>query len=282
MTILHREPFIQNLQFLQIDFYLQIIFWPCITTDLCEPCPENGLCASGKLECFHGYQKQGRKCVEDGVINQTTKKLVWSAYSSSFEYFLSLIWKEVWRIIWWLILGKKKGKNLFCVLYYLFFCCAVRVAKTPCMLLIWTSFMQWSWENLGLLSWPISWFSYKFSVEFWYSVLYWWNLNVVIVFLLRITITSVVWVDFSFKRLIYWKSLKNTCPIIALISKVKAPHLWKIKWWILCSPLWKQRQQTIGFHFFSVLKDCLEMIDRNLRLFLLNYVEAKSSNVQIS
>ncbi|CAL9080062.1 unnamed protein product [Musa textilis] len=44
-------------------------------TDLCEPCPSHGWCSNGKLECFHGYKKQGRKCVEDGTINQTAKKL---------------------------------------------------------------------------------------------------------------------------------------------------------------------------------------------------------------
>ncbi|XP_042412500.1 uncharacterized protein LOC122001683 [Zingiber officinale] len=41
---------------------------------LCEPCPYHGWCSSGSLECVHGYKKQGRKCIEDGVINQTTKK----------------------------------------------------------------------------------------------------------------------------------------------------------------------------------------------------------------
>ncbi|KAJ8465021.1 hypothetical protein OPV22_027573 [Ensete ventricosum] len=44
-------------------------------TDLCEPCPSHGWCSNGKLECFHGYKKQGRKCIEDGTINQTVKKL---------------------------------------------------------------------------------------------------------------------------------------------------------------------------------------------------------------
>ncbi|XP_074575916.1 uncharacterized protein LOC141832322 [Curcuma longa] len=41
---------------------------------LCEPCPYHGWCSSGSLECVHGFKKQGRKCIEDGVINQTAKK----------------------------------------------------------------------------------------------------------------------------------------------------------------------------------------------------------------
>ncbi|KAB1219589.1 hypothetical protein CJ030_MR3G011151 [Morella rubra] len=42
----------------------------------CEPCPSNGECYRGKLECVRGYRKQGRLCVEDGDINETAKKLV--------------------------------------------------------------------------------------------------------------------------------------------------------------------------------------------------------------
>ncbi|KAJ4951934.1 hypothetical protein NE237_028766 [Protea cynaroides] len=41
----------------------------------CEPCPDNGECFSGKLECVRGYKKHGRLCVEDGEISQTAKKL---------------------------------------------------------------------------------------------------------------------------------------------------------------------------------------------------------------
>ncbi|XP_008786289.2 uncharacterized protein LOC103704675 [Phoenix dactylifera] len=44
-------------------------------SDFCEPCPENGQCSDGKLECVHGYKKHGRICIEDGVINKTAKKL---------------------------------------------------------------------------------------------------------------------------------------------------------------------------------------------------------------
>jgi hypothetical protein len=45
-------------------------------TDFCEPCPSNGECYQGKLECVRGYRKHGRLCVEDGDINETAKKLV--------------------------------------------------------------------------------------------------------------------------------------------------------------------------------------------------------------
>lgn len=47
-----------------------------IMTDICEPCPKNGECLNGNLECVHGYKKRGRSCVEDGEINQTAKELV--------------------------------------------------------------------------------------------------------------------------------------------------------------------------------------------------------------
>ncbi|XP_058085956.1 uncharacterized protein LOC131233311 isoform X2 [Magnolia sinica] len=44
-------------------------------SDFCEPCPNNGECSKGKLECLPGYKKHRRLCVEDGEINQTAKKL---------------------------------------------------------------------------------------------------------------------------------------------------------------------------------------------------------------
>ncbi|KAJ0961754.1 hypothetical protein J5N97_029582 [Dioscorea zingiberensis] len=43
--------------------------------DSCEPCPDNGHCSNGELKCFHGYKKHGRRCLEDGSINQTAKEL---------------------------------------------------------------------------------------------------------------------------------------------------------------------------------------------------------------
>lgn len=53
--------------------------------DLCEPCPDNGYCSNGQLVCLHGYKKLGRKCIEDGEINQTAKRLVSSTFSILLE-----------------------------------------------------------------------------------------------------------------------------------------------------------------------------------------------------
>lgn len=44
-------------------------------SDSCEPCPSNGECSEGKLECVFGYRKHAKLCVEDGDINETAKKL---------------------------------------------------------------------------------------------------------------------------------------------------------------------------------------------------------------
>ncbi|KAK9121541.1 hypothetical protein Syun_019158 [Stephania yunnanensis] len=44
-------------------------------SDSCEPCPNNGECSKGHMNCLPGYKKSGRYCVEDGEINQTAKKL---------------------------------------------------------------------------------------------------------------------------------------------------------------------------------------------------------------
>ncbi|KAA8525927.1 hypothetical protein F0562_007973 [Nyssa sinensis] len=45
-------------------------------SDFCEPCPSNGECYEGKLECARGYRKHGKLCVEDGDIDETAKKLL--------------------------------------------------------------------------------------------------------------------------------------------------------------------------------------------------------------
>ncbi|KAJ9135072.1 hypothetical protein P3X46_032291 [Hevea brasiliensis] len=45
-------------------------------SDFCEPCPKNGECTQGKLECARGYRKHRNICVEDGEINERAKKLV--------------------------------------------------------------------------------------------------------------------------------------------------------------------------------------------------------------
>ncbi|KAK7307735.1 hypothetical protein VNO77_41057 [Canavalia gladiata] len=45
-------------------------------SDICEPCPSNGECNDGKLECLQGYQRHGNLCVEDGDINESARKIV--------------------------------------------------------------------------------------------------------------------------------------------------------------------------------------------------------------
>lgn len=44
--------------------------------DSCEPCPSNGECSDGNLECLKGYQRHGNLCVEDGDINESARKIV--------------------------------------------------------------------------------------------------------------------------------------------------------------------------------------------------------------
>ncbi|KAL6979826.1 hypothetical protein U1Q18_021482 [Sarracenia purpurea var. burkii] len=46
-----------------------------IVTDSCEPCPSNGECNEGRLECVRGYRKHGKLCIEDGDINETAKRI---------------------------------------------------------------------------------------------------------------------------------------------------------------------------------------------------------------
>uniref|UniRef100_A0A7C9AJS5 Man1/Src1 C-terminal domain-containing protein n=1 Tax=Opuntia streptacantha TaxID=393608 RepID=A0A7C9AJS5_OPUST len=41
----------------------------------CEPCPSNGRCYNGQLECIQGYKKYGKLCIEDGDINMTANRL---------------------------------------------------------------------------------------------------------------------------------------------------------------------------------------------------------------
>ncbi|CAM6100931.1 unnamed protein product [Calypogeia fissa] len=44
--------------------------------DDCIPCPEHGSCRDGALECFVGYKRVGKSCVEDKEIDQTAEKLL--------------------------------------------------------------------------------------------------------------------------------------------------------------------------------------------------------------
>ncbi|KAL2941312.1 Exodeoxyribonuclease 7 large subunit, partial [Bienertia sinuspersici] len=43
--------------------------------DSCEPCPSNGRCFNGHLECIQGFRKYGKLCIEDGDIYEAAKKL---------------------------------------------------------------------------------------------------------------------------------------------------------------------------------------------------------------
>ncbi|XP_072987558.1 uncharacterized protein [Typha latifolia] len=46
-----------------------------LNSGFCEPCPDNGRCYERKLECFHGYKKHGRICIEDGAVNKMARRL---------------------------------------------------------------------------------------------------------------------------------------------------------------------------------------------------------------
>ncbi|KAK4384251.1 hypothetical protein Sango_3079600 [Sesamum angolense] len=54
---------------------LTVLATSALVLDYCEPCPTNGICYDGKLECDHGYQKHGRICLENGDVNIASKKL---------------------------------------------------------------------------------------------------------------------------------------------------------------------------------------------------------------
>ena len=40
-----------------------------VTTGYYKPCPINGECNQGKLECSRGYRKYGKLSIEDGECN---------------------------------------------------------------------------------------------------------------------------------------------------------------------------------------------------------------------
>lgn len=90
--------------FLQRICFLCSLWCLEIVTDSCEPCPSNGECNDGKLECLRGYRKQGNLCVEDGDINESARKIVCPS---------------VWFII--LLILKNKSYLLFFSLAFLAF-----------------------------------------------------------------------------------------------------------------------------------------------------------------
>ncbi|XWS49616.1 hypothetical protein CRYUN_Cryun12cG0018300 [Craigia yunnanensis] len=75
--------------------------------DSCEPCPSNGECYQGKLECIHGYRRHGKLCVEDRDINETAKKLskwlevrLCEAYAQVLCYGTGTVWvrePDIWN-----------------------------------------------------------------------------------------------------------------------------------------------------------------------------------------
>ncbi|BFI10135.1 hypothetical protein MPTK1_3g11430 [Marchantia polymorpha subsp. ruderalis] len=44
-------------------------------TNNCLPCPSNGYCQGGGLECLAGFKRVGKKCAPDKEIDRTAKKL---------------------------------------------------------------------------------------------------------------------------------------------------------------------------------------------------------------
>ncbi|WRX19069.1 Man1/Src1 [Theobroma cacao] len=76
-------------------------------SDSCEPCPSNGECYEGKLECLHGYRRHGKLCVEDQDINETAKKFskwlevrLCEAYAQSLCYGTVTVWArehDIWN-----------------------------------------------------------------------------------------------------------------------------------------------------------------------------------------
>ncbi|KAJ1255218.1 hypothetical protein BS78_K278000 [Paspalum vaginatum] len=43
--------------------------------DSCQPCPHNGRCVDGELECVQGFKRHGKACVEDGLLSQTANRI---------------------------------------------------------------------------------------------------------------------------------------------------------------------------------------------------------------
>ncbi|GMI63940.1 hypothetical protein like AT5G46560 [Hibiscus trionum] len=76
-------------------------------SDSCEPCPSNGECYEGKLECIYGYRRHGMLCIEDRDINETAKKLsewveagLCEAYAQVLCYGTGTVWvreNDIWN-----------------------------------------------------------------------------------------------------------------------------------------------------------------------------------------
>ncbi|KAG4973091.1 hypothetical protein JHK87_029912 [Glycine soja] len=89
--------------------------------DICQPCPSNGECNDGKLECHQGYQRHGNLCAEDGDINESARKLlerVEHHLCEKYAQFLctgtGIIWVSFLTFIPWILqftLGNVKVDN---------------------------------------------------------------------------------------------------------------------------------------------------------------------------
>jgi len=88
----------------------------------CEPCPGNGRCYGGQLECIQGYKKYGKLCIEDGDINVTANKLVCSLTTT----LLSLLHSS---LVGWCNKNSDMGGALFSALRIFSLIMAVRMGK---------------------------------------------------------------------------------------------------------------------------------------------------------
>ncbi|XP_039072047.1 uncharacterized protein LOC120219295 [Hibiscus syriacus] len=76
-------------------------------SDSCEPCPSNGECYEGEVECIYGYRRHGKLCIEDRDINETANKLsewveagLCEAYAQVICYGTGTVWvreNDMWN-----------------------------------------------------------------------------------------------------------------------------------------------------------------------------------------
>nr|KJB11730.1 hypothetical protein B456_001G276000 [Gossypium raimondii] len=60
-------------------------------SDSCEPCPSNGECYEGNLECIYGYRRHGKLCIEDRDIDEIAKKLYESVEAGLCEAYAQVL-----------------------------------------------------------------------------------------------------------------------------------------------------------------------------------------------
>lgn len=108
-----------------------------VVSEYCEPCPTNGVCYDGKLECGDGYRKHGNLCVEDGDISKAAKKLVYDTCIHIPIFVLLLTHTYSLFIEWNLILVVTDD-------------IAVKMGRSLCMWSLCSILVQWKWKMLGL------------------------------------------------------------------------------------------------------------------------------------